>query len=60
MVSELCQPVSQPAQCCTKKCLELQDSAAVHMTFVGAANMLAGLIIVVKCMLICLVFYNAS
>ena len=60
MASELCQPVSQPAQHCTKRCLESQDNTASHMTFVGAADMFARLIIVVKCMSICLVFYNAS
>ena len=58
--SELCQPVDQPAQLHTKRCLELQDNAASCMTFVGAASMSARHIIVVKHMLICLVFYNAS
>ena len=43
-------------KCHTKRCLELQDNTAGCMTFVGVANMSAGLTIVVKHMLICPVF----
>ena len=35
-------------KCCTKRCLESQDNAAGHMTFVGAANMPARLTTVVN------------
>ena len=56
MVSELCQPVGWPAKCHTKRCLELQDNPASHMTFVGVADMSARLIVVLKHMLIFLVF----
>ena len=37
----LCQPASWPAKCCTERCLELQNNATGHMTFVAVANMLA-------------------
>ena len=56
----LCWPVGWMAKCHVKTCLELQDNAASNTTFVGVANMLTRLIIVVKHMLICLVFYNTS
>ena len=55
-VSVLCQPVSWPAKCHTKRCLELQDNAAGCITFVGVASMSAGLVIVARHMPICLVF----
>ena len=51
------QPVGQLAKCHTKRHLELQDNAAGHMTFVGAADMLAGLVLVAIHMPICLLFY---
>ena len=35
-----------------KRCLELQDITAGHMTFVGAANMLAGPVLMIICILI--------
>ena len=53
----LCWPAGQLAKCCTKRCLGLSDNAAGHMTFVGAANMLAGLVLLAIHMPICPVFY---
>ena len=60
VVIMLCQPVGQLAICHTKRCLELQNNAAGHMTFVDAAAMSARLAPVARCMLICLIFYNSS
>ena len=55
--SVLCQPIGQPVKKChTKRCLESRDNAAGHTTFIGAANMSAGLVTVVSNMVICPVF----
>ena len=47
-------------ECHTKRCLELQNNAVGHTTFVDTSDMLAGLTTVFIHMLICLVFYNVS
>ena len=55
-VVSLCQPVSQPAKCHTKRCLELQDIAAGHTTFVDVADMSAGPVLLIVCIPTCPVF----
>ena len=54
-VSMLCWPVGQLAKFHTKRCLELQNNAAGHMTFVGMANMTAKHVPAARHMIICLV-----
>ena len=56
MAIVLCLPACWPAKFHTKQCLELQNNATNHMTFVGMANTLARLVIVAMHMPICLVF----
>ena len=56
----LCQPVSQLAKCHTKRCLELQNNTADHTTFVGVADMSAGLVLVAKMYDNVWFFYNSS
>ena len=49
----LCWPVGWLAKHHTKRCLESQNNMVSHATFVGAANMLAGLIFTATHMPIC-------